>query len=178
MYKTVHKTYAVWSHRKEETWLNQMSQQGWNLVSVNFLTYVFSSEESPEYEYRLVMLEHWPGNPESRAYIEFVESTGAEYIGSVFRWVYFKKKAELGEFSLFSDNTSRLAYLTRLFVFSLLLFIALVLTQLPTIARFGESPFFILWPLLSLAIIILIGYGTLKTFLERRRVKKEQLLFE
>lgn len=140
MYKTIHKVFASWSQRKEEVWLNQMSRQGWNLVDVNFLTYVFSSDEPNEYEYRLVMLEHWPGNPESRAYIEFVEGTGAEYIGAMARWVYFKKKTELGEFSLFSDNSSRLAYFTRLFIFLLLLFIAAVLANLSSIARFGESP--------------------------------------
>ena len=40
--------------------------------------------------------------------------SGAEYVGRVLQWLYFRKKAELGEFELFSDIDSRIAHLNRI----------------------------------------------------------------
>ena len=37
--------------------------------------------------------------------------TGAEYVGRVMKWIYFRKKTELGKFELFSDLESRITYL-------------------------------------------------------------------
>ena len=37
--------------------------------------------------------------------------SGAEYVGRMMKWIYFRKKTELGKFELFSDLESRIAYL-------------------------------------------------------------------
>ena len=49
-----------------------------------------------------------------RDYRSFVEETGAEYVGGCVNWVYFRRKAELGSFDLFSDIDSRIAHLARI----------------------------------------------------------------
>lgn len=36
-------------------------------------------------------------------YIAFMEETGAQYIGIVLQWIYFKKRSELGSFDIFSN---------------------------------------------------------------------------
>ena len=68
-----------------------MAAQGWHLISVKYPTYEFEQGEPGAYNIRLELLEYWPKHEESRQYINFVEDTGAEYIGSVLRWVYFRK---------------------------------------------------------------------------------------
>ena len=50
----------------------------------------------------------------NESYVSFLEETGAEYIGRCLRWVYFRKKAELGPFDLFSDIDSKLSHLKRI----------------------------------------------------------------
>ena len=49
-----------------------------------------------------------------RDYRSFVEETGAEYVGGCVNWIYFRRKAELGSFDLFSDIDSRIAHLARI----------------------------------------------------------------
>lgn len=69
-----------------------MSEKGLQLVSVGFCKYVFDEGAPGEYDVRLELLENWPMHPESTRYIKFIEDTGAEYLGSVMRWAYFRKK--------------------------------------------------------------------------------------
>lgn len=103
--KTVRKVFAVWDFDKEEEWLNSMAQEGWALTKVGFCKYVFERTEPGEYIIRLEMHDY------EDEYISFMRDTGAEYVGRVLQWLYFRKKAELGEFELFSDIDSRIAHL-------------------------------------------------------------------
>ena len=48
------------------------------------------------------------------AYLGFMAETGAEYVGRVMKWIYFRKKTELGQFELFSDLESRITYLDKM----------------------------------------------------------------
>ena len=43
-----------------------------------------------------------------------MRETGAEYIGRMAQWIYFRKKAQYGGFDLFSDLDSRIAHLDRI----------------------------------------------------------------
>ena len=106
--KTVRKVFAEWSFDKEEEWLNSMAQEGWTLKKAGFCKYVFERTEPGEYIIRLEMHEY------EKEYISFMRDTGAEYVGRVLQWLYFRKKAELGEFELFSDIDSRIAHLNRI----------------------------------------------------------------
>jgi hypothetical protein len=45
------------------------------------------------------------------AYLGFMAETGAEYVGRMVKWIYFRKKTELGQFDLFSDTESRIKHL-------------------------------------------------------------------
>ena len=82
--KTIHKVYLAWDFKKEELWLNEMAAEGWALEHAAFCSYTF------------------------------VEETGAEYVGGCVNWIYFRRKAELGSFDLFSDIDSRIAHLARI----------------------------------------------------------------
>lgn len=92
MRQTIRKWFWAWEFDKEEKWLTDMAAKGKALVSARYITYEFEDSEPGEYAVRLEMLEHKPDSIEGRQYIEFVESTGAEYLGHALSWVYFRKK--------------------------------------------------------------------------------------
>ena len=106
--KIVKKWVWVWDFDKEEQWLNSMAQQGWVLERVGFCRYEFVRCEPGEYIVRLEMREHDEG------YLSFMSDTGAEYVGRVVKWIYFRRKAEFGPFDIFSDLDSRLEHLKRI----------------------------------------------------------------
>ena len=106
--KTVFKAFFVWDFEKEEQWLNTMAQSGWVLDRVGFCIYHFTACEPGEYTVRLEMHNH------DDAYISFMQETGAEYIGGVFQWIFFRKKTQYGQFELFSDLDSKIAHLRRI----------------------------------------------------------------
>ena len=98
----------VWDFEKEERWLNEMAMNGWVLESVGLATYHFVRCEPGEYVIRLEM------HPSEPGYREFMEETGAEYISRMFGWVYWRRKAEMGPFDLFSDIDSRIGHLEKI----------------------------------------------------------------
>ena len=49
-----------------------------------------------------------------RDYLSFMEEIGAEYVGRMVQWMYFRRKAELGQFDLFSDIDSKIAHLKKI----------------------------------------------------------------
>lgn len=180
MRRTLHKWFWAWDFDKEEKWLNKMSAKGLHLVSVGFCTYVFEEGNPGDYTIRLELLDHFPTHPESERYIKFVEDTGAEYLGSVMRWVYFRKRGKEAGFDLYSDMDSRIRHLNR--ILCLLGVIAALefgtsmsnlgnfLISGVTIALFASVLCFILGSIIS--------YGFLRIYLKRRRLKRERALHE
>ena len=104
--KKVTRWYWVWDYEKEELWLNAMAQEGWTLQRVGFATYYFERTEPGEYIVRLEC------RKKDEGYVSFVTDMGAEYVGRIAMWVYFRRKAELGEFELNGDLDSRIEQLT------------------------------------------------------------------
>ena len=106
--KTVRKWFWAWEFEKEEQWLNTMVQSGWVLDGVGFATYHFIACEPGEYTVRLEMHDH------DEAYICFMEECGAEYVGRMAKWIFFRKKASEGAFDLFSDLDSRIKHIKKI----------------------------------------------------------------
>ena len=106
--KKVTRWYWVWDYEKEELWLNTMAQEGWALSRVGFCTYYFEKTEPGEYIVRLEC------RKKDEGYVSFVTDMGAEYIGRIVMWVYFRRKSELGEFELNGDLDSRIDQLTKI----------------------------------------------------------------
>ncbi len=106
--KMVRKWFWAWEFEKEERWLNTMAQQGWLLDSVGFANYTFVACEPGTYAVRLEMRDH------DQAYLDFMAELGAEYIGRMVKWIYFRKRVEDGPFDRYSDLDSRIGQLDRL----------------------------------------------------------------
>lgn len=179
MRRIVHKLIFVWDFDKEERWLNEMAAKGLCLVGVGFCRYEFEECVPGEFRICLQLLEKSVKDPESQKYIEFLESTGAEHIGTFTRWVYFRRSAEDGPFELFSDNASQLKYLKRIVSFIALiaglnLFVGVQnLWMVAFLHNYGN-----LIGLLNLIIGICGTWGAIRLTKKRNRLQREGQLFE
>ena len=181
MRRTICKWFFTWDFEKEERWLNEMAAKGLALISVAFCAYTFEQTDPGEYGVRLELLEYLPSNPESEQYIQFLESTGVEHVGSMIRWAYFRKKRAEGEFDLFSDFECRIRHLNRMLALlcaPAIIWVAYVVRYIPQLWMNGiESPYVFIVALAG-GFTLLFGYGAVRILLMKRRLKREHRLFE
>ena len=162
--KTIHKWFWVWDFEKEERWLNVMAQTGWLLDGVGFGVYHFVPCASGEYAVRLEM------HPYDKEYIRFMQEAGAEYVGRMFQWIYFRKKTQDGPFDIFSDLDSRIAHLDRIGKMLALLSIANLLLGITNSMNASS------WGWINLVCASLLTYalgrihGKKETLEEKRRL--------
>lgn len=180
MRQTIRKWFWAWEFDKEETWLNDMAAQGKALVSARYMTYEFEDSAPGEYAVRLEMLENAPDSEEGRQYIDFVESTGAEYVGKVMKWVYFRKKTADGPFELHGDNATRMKHLKR--IIALLRPLAVVNVGIAgynlCVGLGLASQVNIVCSMLSVAVAVLLGVGMDKLNDKKLQLEKDSQLFE
>lgn len=176
-----HRLFWVWDFDREEKWLNEMAAKGLQLTAVGFCTYTFEEGGPGEYDIRLELLEHSPACAESAAYIRFIEETGAEYLGSVCRWAYFRKKKSEGCFDLFSDIDSRIKHLNRIMLLILLVGLCELFTGVGNsfniYSRIRSPENLVLFVLCS-SLFLLIVYGFFRILAKIRRLQKERKLHE
>lgn len=176
MKKNVYKLFWAWQFEEEEQWLNQCSNRGMQLCDVGFLRYTFEMDNPVVYSFKVELFKEWPTHAESEAYIRFVEETGAEMVGSILRWVYFRKPRNLGAFDLFSDHESRIKHLNRILLLFFPLFFLELYLGLSNIFMHNGSNRFI--GMLALSVGVLIGYGIFRILHKRNKLKKDHILFE
>ena len=117
MRKVIHKWFWIWDFDKEEKWLNEMAAKGLALTSVSFCRYEFEDCVPGEYKVCLEFLGNHFKKVENEKYIEFLEETGTEHVGTFAGWAYFRKRTTENNFKLYSDNSSRIKHLTKIINF-------------------------------------------------------------
>jgi len=180
MIKTIRKIFFIWQFEEEEKWLNEMSAKGQQLCGVGFCTYHFKEATPNEYTYRLEMLENMPTHAKSVQYIKFLEDTGIEHIGSIFRWVYFRKKTNGEAFDIYSDIKSRISHLNRMMLLLGILTLANLINTLNMFSIWIRSGMTSTLTIVAicLAACVLLGYGFISTYIKKRALKKEKMLHE
>ena len=180
MRQVIRKWFWAWEFDKEEQWLNDMAAQGKALVSARYATYEFEDSQPGEYAIRLEMLENSPTSEEGQQYIEFVESTGAEFVGKVMKWVYFRKKKELGDFELHGDNATRIKHLKGIMVLLLPLGVMNFFMGIYNLCiGIGlNSAINVLCSVFSFAVTVLLVRGLKKLNDKKIRLEKDAQLFE
>ncbi|MHB8096782.1 MAG: DUF2812 domain-containing protein [Erysipelotrichaceae bacterium] len=176
MKKTIYKLYWAWQFDKEEKWLNECSAKGLHLCDIGFLRYTFEVGNPGAYSHKLELLENWPTHPESVAYIQFLEDTGVEMVGSIFRWVYFRKKTEYGQFDLFSDIDSRIKHLNRIIYLFLPIMFLEFSAGISNLFMHNSSNRFIGG--LALFVGCLLAYGAWVINKKKQKLKKERMIYE
>lgn len=179
MRKIVHKFFGIWDYDKEEKWLCEMAAKGLGLIAVGFCRYEFEDCEPGAYQYRLEYLKERPNQPESVKYLEFLEETGVEQVGSYLNWVYLRKKTADGDFELFSDRSSQIAHLNRinhlaLVIILLNLFVGIYNLVICIVLHSSVNAI----GLINLALALLVSRLSLRLFKAKKKLKKEQQLFE
>ncbi|MCM1123922.1 MAG: DUF2812 domain-containing protein [Eubacterium sp.] len=178
MRKVVHKVFWAWEFDKEEKWLNEMAAKGLALVSVGFCRYEFEDCVPGEYKICLEFTEKKCGQAVNERYVEFLEETGAEHVGTYGRWVYFRKRTGGDRFELFSDNTSRIRHLTRIIWFIGILCMLNLCAGCYNLFLFlcGSSISSI--GMINLLLSIFIGIGMMRLLRKRKKLKMEQQIYE
>lgn len=180
MRKTITKLFWAWNYDKEEKWLNEMAAKGLALIAVGYCRYTFEECRPGEYNVRLELLENVPTALESTQYIRFIEESGAEYLGSVMRWVYFRRKTDDREFHLYSDYTSRIKHLNRLLALIGVVCVINILIGLSNSFIFlvrNNKPNLLLG-IISLSLGLFLALGYVRVFKKKRTLKKLQNLYE
>ena len=181
MKKVIHKWVWAWDFQEEENWLNEMASDGWVLCDVGFCRYEFESCEKGEYTVGLQWLEKRLSSRDSIDYINFVEDTGAEYIGNVKYWVYFRKKTAEGALNLISDTESQIKHFSRIANLLKVLTIPCVLSGVYNIILGLINPYAklnLLVGLLNLAMAYIIRKGYAKMHTKQQELEKQHILFE
>ena len=179
MRKVIRKLFWAWDFDKEEKWLNEMASKGLALCAVGFCRYEFEQCKPGEYAVCLQMLENKPQHAESEKYIEFVEETGAEHVGSYLTWVYFRKKKEDGPFELLSDYASRIKHLSRIIKLIGVIGVFNLMAGCYNLFLYGIWGYAIsLLGLINIALTAFAGYGVYRLWKKCEKLKKEQQVFE
>lgn len=111
---------------KEETWLDDMCRQGWEMTDFFLGVYTFRPCEPGKYTYQIDMPKLPRGadrDREKREYIAFVESTGAECVCTWGVYVVFKKETAKGAFQLYTDVESKISLYQRIRLIFFLIFL-------------------------------------------------------
>ena len=180
MRKVIHKWFWMWDFDKEEKWLNEMAAKGLALNSVSYCRYEFEDCVPGEYKICLEFLGNRFSRIENEKYIEFLEDTGAEHVGSFAGWAYFRKRTAEENFKLFSDNASRIKHLTRIISFIIPLLMLNLYSGCYNLFLYfywRHSSANILG-IVNLLIAAFIMIGFLRLIQKRNRLKSEQQIYE
>ena len=179
MRKVVHKWFWMWDFDKEEKWLNEMASKGLALTSVGYCRYEFEDCVPGEYKLCLEFLGRGLSGAENEKYIEFLEETGAEHVGTFSNWVYFRKKTSEESFQLFSDYSSRIQYLTRIIRFIAMLDgLTLYIGCYNLFLFFYLNSYVNIIGIVNLLIAAFCTIGVIRLVRKRKKLKVEQQIFE
>ena len=169
--RQIRKWFWAWEFEREEKWLNDMARKGWLLDEVSFCRFRFVECEPGAYAVRMEMLEHQPHSEKGQDYIAFLEETGAEFVGSVIKWAYFRKRTEEGPFDLFSDIDSRVRYLDRLIRSWACIGGANLCIGMANLRLSGLG-------LINIAVAVMLGCSALQLKRKKERLQAERTLYE
>ncbi len=180
--RIIWKNFAVWQWEEEEDWLNSMAEKGWHLVSVKLWRYEFEKGEPGSYQYRLEAMESGDmGSKKNQEYFAFVRDMGAEYIGHVLYWAYFRKVNDGEPFELFSDIDSKLKHMERFEKLPLYMLPLTGVNLMNCINLFVNLNALFLGGLLlglNAALLGLLCYGAYRMRVKRKELEEERQLHE
>ena len=115
MNKRMRKICLASDYEKIENWLNKQCDKGLAMVSFDrWGLYYFEECKPSEYTYRMYFMKDIENETENKRFLAFLEETGAERVTTAGRWVFLRRKRELGEFQIFSDLDGKIAHLRQM----------------------------------------------------------------
>lgn len=164
---------------KEERWINKMCKAGWHLKKFGFGYFKFEKGIPGQYIYRNELLNGLNQKDDSKEYIAFLEASGVELVSKSFSWAYFRKKSSEGDFELYTDTSSKLNYMNRiyyLFLFLFLLNLAMGTLNITDIFDGAYNSIRIVG-FFNLFAALIIGIPLFRVFKKRRKLKEQLEIF-
>ncbi|MDO4710938.1 MAG: DUF2812 domain-containing protein [Peptostreptococcaceae bacterium] len=185
MEKNFYKFFAWWESEKEELWLNEMADRGWELLSCGIFKYTFREDPDELYYVRTQSLSYPYGSEKRREYIRFMEETGAEVIEDNSSKIYFKRKRSLGEFEIFSDHKNRIRQLRNYILYILPIMLSNAVAAFLNYGIYFNShnprKYTFYGASINALIALWLLYAMIKMFIKRHKLVqelKEQRIFE
>lgn len=123
--KKVFKMFLYTNYKKEEKWLDLMSQNGWNLTKKKFFIYYFEKDNT-SYIYKKCYLSIRKEQELIKKMI-MDQEIKIELLCGNGHWYYFRRKSELGNYELFNDSNLEISFLTSLNNYMILILTLLML---------------------------------------------------
>lgn len=187
MNKQLRKICLAGDYETIENWLNKQCDAGLAMVSFNdFGRCGFEECKPSEYTYRIYFMKDEKNTEENKRFLAFLEETGAERVATSGRWVFLRRKRELGEFQIFSDLDGKITHLKQISAAnSTIMLLCLINTiYIPTwISDWNSERNF--WQTLELALLgisflcyIPCFIVWIKDILKIKKLQKEQQIYE
>lgn len=111
-----------WDKDKEQQWINEMAQEGWALTKYFLGVYTFEKCEPGEYIYQIDLM--GSTSKEQNEFKSFLEDIGVEIVAEWYRWIFLRKRAEDGEFEMYTDDESKIQQYKKIHNFFKAFFVA------------------------------------------------------
>ncbi|WP_155593775.1 DUF2812 domain-containing protein [Lysinibacillus cavernae] len=122
-------------YEKEEQWVNEMADRGWNLKKSVVGYFVFEKGTPSQYIYRNEFV-----NRKSKDYFEFLDTMNIECVAKFGCWAYYRKLKSEGPFEIFTDTTSKINYIKSMNRMFILLFLLNILAGIYNFSIGSSGP--------------------------------------
>ena len=159
MNKVIVKLFTLDEFEKEENWLNEMSENGMELIKAGFIWYAFRPREKDKYQYKIMFYDKAKSGPEWDDFMEILSESGIEVVSRYFNWLYLKKENDGTPFQLFNTVREELAHVNKIKQISTLLLIieSLVLAS-ELITMIDSGHIYLTIPTVMVALVWLLVF--------------------
>jgi hypothetical protein len=171
---TKRKWFWAWQDEKEEAWLEEMSAEGFHLVSPGFFgRYTFEKGQPKDYVYRLDFVTP-SDKAQKEVYLQLFADAGWTHLGELGGWQYFRITADDHKnHEIFTDAESKIKKYQRLLRF-LVIFTPIYLSPI-YLQNFADETG--IWWIDALMIlftlmILLFGFAVIKIISRISELKK------
>ena len=116
--KKVWRYYNIAEYEKEEQWINEMAQEGWQLTAIGLCRYIFRRGTPGEYIYKLDVVERTASDEVKESYFNFLTECGIRVVGEFKDWIYLQKRAADGPFDMKDDTYAKLRTVNKVYSFA------------------------------------------------------------
>lgn len=170
--KRVFKFFSIFGYEKEEQYLRKMHNNGYKLSNVSLIClYTFEKCEKEDVVYRLDFQDSFK---DENGYIKMFKDCGWEYIQDYLGYKYFRKRITNSADNdfIFSDNSSRMemiqrVYKRRLLPLLLLFFSSLIPSLISAVNH--REPVIVVLLLLLVALYLIIFISALISYLKFKK---------
>lgn len=177
-HKIIRTTFYISEFTEEEKWLECQHESGWKFVKTDGKTYEFEKCLEEDWVYQL---DFKASNIAEKDYLQMFADYGWEYIQHYDHWFYFRKKkaGDDEDYSIFSDNESKIEMCQRVIKGRLLGHILLPLVVLTAAyccaAIFIDQTLWKTWlhPVAMFCFYSIIAYVFTHSVHQYKRIKKK-----